>query len=104
MLTEYTLSDHSILCFSTSQSHSLKNVVELLCCTQGKSKLLISLQDGGWILGPTGQLILWIPPIHSVLFAHVYNVLVIPGGRLELDLSKMAHGCNWYQCFISKHV
>ncbi|KAG6328199.1 hypothetical protein ID866_10891 [Astraeus odoratus] len=78
--------------------------MELLHCTQGKSKPLISLQDGGWIHGPTGQLILWIPPIYTVLFAHVYNVLVIPGGRLDLDLSKMAHGSNWNQCFISKHV
>ncbi|KAG6327214.1 hypothetical protein ID866_11875 [Astraeus odoratus] len=47
---------------------------------------------------------MWIPPIYTVLFSHVYNVLVIPGGRLELDLSKMAHGSNWYQCFLSKHM
>ncbi|KAG6329760.1 hypothetical protein ID866_9329 [Astraeus odoratus] len=75
----------------------------LLCCTQGQSNPLISLQDGGWVHGPTGQLILCIPPIYSVLFCHVRNILVIPGSRLELDLSKMAHGSDWCQCFNSKH-
>ena len=61
---------------------------------------LIHLQNDGWIVGPKGKLLLWVPPSYHKLFLYTpWTHLVIPRGSPELDLSKMAHGPAWHRCY-----
>ncbi|KIK19769.1 hypothetical protein PISMIDRAFT_682788 [Pisolithus microcarpus 441] len=58
------------------------------------------LQPDGWIRGPRGELLLWIPPALRNPFYSIWTTLVIPRGCcVELDLSPMAHGREWWKCF-----
>ncbi|KIN93865.1 hypothetical protein M404DRAFT_78983, partial [Pisolithus tinctorius Marx 270] len=59
----------------------------------------VKLFDDGWIRGPKGRLLLWIPPTFWNKFYSMWNTVVIPRGGIELDLSKMVHGNKWQQCF-----
>ncbi|KAG2350105.1 hypothetical protein BDR05DRAFT_871221, partial [Suillus weaverae] len=52
----------------------------------------------GWVVGPEGRLLLWIPPnFYPVTYA-TGNTLVIPNNALQLDLSRVAHGTSWHKC------
>ncbi|KIK23000.1 hypothetical protein PISMIDRAFT_101278, partial [Pisolithus microcarpus 441] len=54
----------------------------------------------GWIRGPKGRLLLWIPPTLREPSYSIWTTVVIPKGScIELDLSQMVHGKQWYQCF-----
>ncbi|KIM58957.1 hypothetical protein SCLCIDRAFT_127030 [Scleroderma citrinum Foug A] len=55
--------------------------------------------NDGWIKGPHGQLLLWVPQSHRQPFYSPCTRLVIPRGCVELDLSRMVHGKKWQQCF-----
>ncbi|KAL4078980.1 WD40-repeat-containing domain protein [Scleroderma yunnanense] len=61
---------------------------------------IIHLEKDGWIVGPNGELLLWIPPsYHPFCWYSPWTSLIIPRGIPELDLSKMVHGSAWNQCF-----
>ena len=63
---------------------------------------LPQLEESGWVVGPNGRLLLWLPSVYRSLFLYSPLItLVIPRGSPELDLSKMAHGPTWHQCFVS---
>ncbi|KIO07650.1 hypothetical protein M404DRAFT_940177 [Pisolithus tinctorius Marx 270] len=59
----------------------------------------VKLFNDGWIGGPRGRLLLWIPPTFWNEFYSMWNTMVIPRGGIELDLSQMVHGNKWQQCF-----
>ncbi|KIN98759.1 hypothetical protein M404DRAFT_156989 [Pisolithus tinctorius Marx 270] len=60
----------------------------------------VKLHDDGWIKGPKGQLLLWVPPKLRRPFYSVWTKVVIPRGCcIELDLSQMVHGREWCKCF-----
>ncbi|KIN96777.1 hypothetical protein M404DRAFT_37725, partial [Pisolithus tinctorius Marx 270] len=62
----------------------------------------VKLHDDGWIRGPKGQLLLWIPPKLRSPFYSMWTIQVIPRGCCtELDLSQMVHGKEWCKCFQS---
>ncbi|KIN99233.1 hypothetical protein M404DRAFT_1004898, partial [Pisolithus tinctorius Marx 270] len=62
----------------------------------------VKIHDDGWIRGPKGQLLLWIPPKLRSPFYSMWTRAVIPRGCCtELDLSQMAHGKEWCKCFHS---
>ncbi|KIN95037.1 hypothetical protein M404DRAFT_1007823, partial [Pisolithus tinctorius Marx 270] len=62
----------------------------------------VKLHDDGWIRGPKGQLLLWIPPKLRSPFYSMWTIQVIPRGCCTvLDLSQMAHGKEWCKCFHS---
>ncbi|KAG2108408.1 uncharacterized protein F5147DRAFT_576944, partial [Suillus discolor] len=53
----------------------------------------------GWIIGPEGRLLLWIPlTFYSGPMYAPGNTLVIPNNALQLDLSRVAHGTSWQKC------
>ncbi|KAM6497761.1 hypothetical protein JOM56_005709, partial [Amanita muscaria] len=52
-----------------------------------------------WIVGPQGQLLLWIPIQLRSLLHTPGTVSILPGPVVELDLSVMAHGKRWINCF-----
>ena len=100
--TKLTTIELPSIYFSSSPSHALHNAQSLFIDVSDDvedPKTLVYLQNDGWIVGPNGKLLLWIPPsYHSFYFYAPYTRLVIPKGGPELDLSSMAHGPTWYKC------
>jgi len=95
---------HHITCssirFSSAPIHALysKETGPCFCHAQNFHQCT-RLHEDGWIKGPHGQLLLWVPQNHRQPFYTPCTRLVIPRGCVELDLSRMAHGKNWQQCF-----
>ena len=89
--------------FSSSAAHALHDAQSLfidMFDVNADYQDLIHLQDNGWIVGPNGQLLLWVPPSYHKSFLYTpWTNLIIPRGHPELDLSKMAHGPAWYRCY-----
>ncbi|KAG1762088.1 hypothetical protein EDD22DRAFT_893294, partial [Suillus occidentalis] len=56
------------------------------------------LEDDGWMTGPNHRLLFWVPPASRKSFRNPWTVFVLPRGP-ELDLSRMAHGTHWQQCY-----
>ena len=92
--------------FSSSPAHALYDAQSLFIDVHHVSDVkkdcrdLIHLQDDGWIVGPNGKLLLWVPPAYRSLYFYTPRTnLILPKGGPELDLSSMAHGPNWHQCY-----
>ncbi|KAG2090631.1 uncharacterized protein F5147DRAFT_690959 [Suillus discolor] len=49
-------------------------------------------------MGPSHELLFWVPPASRHAFYTPWTSLVIPRGYPELDLSCMAHGTRWSSC------
>jgi len=104
---EQTLSSKSVttspIYFSSSVAHALQNAQSLFVDTsnlKGDWRDIVQLQADGWIVGPNGQLLLWVPPSYHLLsFYSPWTRMVIPKGIPELDLSNMVHGTAWYECY-----
>ncbi|KIK35353.1 hypothetical protein CY34DRAFT_587273, partial [Suillus luteus UH-Slu-Lm8-n1] len=99
--TTMTLNNHSISFSSNNSIHALCNTSEFM---EGASHhdchpSSFSLNgDSGWVVGPKGRLLFWVPPASRHSFYNPSTVLVIPRGGPELDLSRMAHGQHWQKC------
>ena len=89
--------------FSSSAAHALHDAQSLFINMSNVNvdyRDLIHLQNDGWIVGPNGKLLLWVPSsYHKLFFYTPWTHLVIPRGIPELDLSKMAHGPAWHRCY-----
>lgn len=89
--------------FSCDSSHVLHGSEELLNGLGGlevnwHEPVWLDLKDG-WIKGPQGRLLLWVPLSFREPFYSMWNKLVIPTGScIELDLSRMPHGKKWKEC------
>jgi len=59
----------------------------------------IQVQQDGWILGPQGKLLLWVPPMYLPGLYHPRTKCVIGIAPMELDLSNFAHGPLWELCY-----
>jgi WD40 repeat protein len=80
------------ICFSSNPTHALRTASPFL---QDYSALA---NEDGWVVGPDGQLLLWIPlNFHPAMYA-AGNILVIANNPLQLDLSSVAHGTSWHKC------
>ncbi|KIN96789.1 hypothetical protein M404DRAFT_926689 [Pisolithus tinctorius Marx 270] len=93
------------ICFSFDPSHALHNSnppVDGFVKQGAMLSQAVKLHDDGWIRGPKGQLLLWIPPKLRSPFYSMWTIRVIPRGCCtELDLSQMVHGKEWCKCFHS---
>ncbi|KAG6326565.1 hypothetical protein ID866_12524, partial [Astraeus odoratus] len=93
--------DHSM--FSSSNAHALCAPYMFLydaSVWQSYVEYPVLLCKDGWVRGPKGRLLLWVPHALQKPFNSMQNVLVIPSGAcIELDLSKMVHGTRWQMCF-----
>ena len=92
--------------FSSLTTHALTHTQSLFTNlppdVKGDCRDLVHFQDDGWIVGPSGRLLLWIPlPYHSHFKYTPWINLVIPKGFIELDLSRMCHGSIWHKCYSS---
>ena len=103
--TKLTTIEFLSICFSSSPTHALHHASSLfidMSDDMEDPKGLVHLQNDGWIVGPNGKLLLWIPSSYrSMYFYAPHTNLVIPKGGPELDLSRMAHGPNWHKCYTS---
>ena len=94
------------ICFSSSTKHALPNAQSLfldLSNVTEDCQGLVYLQDDGWIVAPNGKLLLWIPFFYHPSFCYTpLTRFIIQGGstRAELDLSRMAHGSAWSECYL----
>ncbi|KIO05789.1 hypothetical protein M404DRAFT_504040 [Pisolithus tinctorius Marx 270] len=92
------------ICFSSTSSHALCDTEQLLSGLLQKDGMPcaqpVKLHDDGWIRGPKGELLLWIPMVVRHPFYSMWATTVIPRGCcIELDLSQMVHGNKWHQCY-----
>ncbi|KIN98755.1 hypothetical protein M404DRAFT_827987 [Pisolithus tinctorius Marx 270] len=91
------------ICFSYDPSHALLNSNPLVDGFMQQNAVLgavVKLHDDGWIKGPKGQLLLWIPPtLRSPFYSMGTNIVIPRGCCIELDLSQMVHGKEWFKCF-----
>ena len=93
--------------FSSAIAHALQNPQSLFLDTpnlRGDWRDFVQLQKDGWIVGPDGKLLLWVPPSYHntrLGFYSPWTRLVIPKIP-ELDLSKMVHGTDWHECYSPK--
>ena len=89
--------------FSSSAAHALHDTHGLfvdISNINGDFQDLIHLQNDGWIMGPNGQLLLLVPPSYcKSFFCTPWIHQLISEGSPELDLSKMAHGSAWHECY-----
>ncbi|KZT68736.1 WD40 repeat-like protein [Daedalea quercina L-15889] len=59
------------------------------------------LTEDGWILGPQGELFLWIPPEYRPGLWWPRTTAIIGVHPVHLDLSRFAHGTAWSECWSS---
>jgi hypothetical protein len=57
--------------------------------------------EEGWIIGPTGDLILWIPRELRYKLAPPTTIYIGYRESIHLDLSQFVHGESWAQCYTS---
>jgi WD40 repeat protein len=62
-------------------------------------RFLCKLSDG-WMLGPKGERLIWIPVENRRLLWHPANTLVVPTeGSTEIDWDGILHGSSWSECY-----
>ncbi|KIO04629.1 hypothetical protein M404DRAFT_26080 [Pisolithus tinctorius Marx 270] len=93
-----------LICFSSNPSHAIHDTAQLLDGLQYEGvdmrKEPIKLHSDGWVRGPKGRLLLWIPPTFWRQWYSMWTRVVIPRGScIELDLSQTFHGNRWPECF-----
>ena len=95
--------------FSPSRPHALQHPQSLFIDSLSDVKedlfLWVHLQRDGWVVGPNGKLVLWVPPSYHPVFRYSpWTNLIIPRGVTELDLSRMKHGPAWHECYSNTTV
>jgi WD40 repeat protein len=58
----------------------------------------VTLRSDGWLCGPMGQIMCWIPPAHRQGLLLQRAVSIVGARETALDLRNFAHGTNWEQC------
>ncbi|KAG2340254.1 WD40 repeat-like protein [Suillus weaverae] len=85
------------ICFSSTLTHALHSASSFLHDSETPGPL--GPNEDGWIVGPAGRLLLWIPlALYSGTMHSPGTRLVIPNNALQLDLSRVAHGTSWHKC------
>ncbi|GJJ11131.1 hypothetical protein Clacol_005362 [Clathrus columnatus] len=83
---------NDLICFSSNEQHSLKNL------PLGSSA---SLRKDGWIITQKDELLFWVPNMyHETLYIPKLK-FIIEGRATELDLSSFSHGQSWASCRVT---
>ena len=87
-----------LLCYSSIPSHALLDSNVYIPESDFNVRALLELDSGGWIISPTGHLLLWLPSYMSRPSLYSPYRLFVIGKNTKLDLSKMVHGSKWIEC------
>ena len=95
--------------FSPSRPHALQHPESLFIDSLSDVKkdllLWVHPQRDGWVVGPNGKLVLWVPPSYHPVFRYSpWTSLIMPRGVTELDLSRMKHGPDWHECYSNSTI
>jgi len=82
--------------FSTNPTHALRSASSFL--DDSRIPASVTLTEEGWVVGPQGKLLFWIPMNIYPIMYFPGNSLVIPNDASQLDLSHFAHGPSWQVC------
>jgi hypothetical protein len=93
-----TTNDDFISFTSNPTTHALCDTAELLADNPHDDHTLF-LGEDGWVTGPKRRLLFWVPPASRTRLYNPRTALVLPSGGPELDLSRMAHGTRWQDCY-----
>ncbi|KAI6005453.1 hypothetical protein EDD15DRAFT_639120, partial [Pisolithus albus] len=102
--TQTSRSSHTpatyLICFSSLSEHTLCDSDRLFdgVTVERDWRELVQMERDGWIVGPEGRLLLWVPVTCRASLRSLRS-LVIPRSDMDLDLSDMAHGDAWQHCF-----
>ncbi|KIO05431.1 hypothetical protein M404DRAFT_141463, partial [Pisolithus tinctorius Marx 270] len=93
-----------LVCFLSNPSHAIHDTAQLLDGLQYEDVVMrnepVKLHGDGWVRGPKGRLLLWIPPTFWGQWYSMWTRVVISRGScIELDLNQTAHGNKWHECF-----
>ena len=94
--------------FSPSRTHALQHPQslfnDLLSDVNGDILPCVKIQEDGWIVAPSGKLLLWVPPSYRPIFLYSSHTNMVIPRSTELDLSKMKHGSAWQECYSSHSI
>ncbi|EMD36806.1 hypothetical protein CERSUDRAFT_95078 [Gelatoporia subvermispora B] len=60
---------------------------------------VFSSNGDGWIIGPRGELVLWVPVEYLPGLWWPRNLLIIGQSRVQLNLKNFVHGTEWTNCY-----
>ncbi|KAF8146610.1 WD40-repeat-containing domain protein [Mycena galopus ATCC 62051] len=98
--TQITLvSDEQAQCDPISVPHQHQGAMNVFLAETSQLSSSVCVQPDGWIVGPCGELILWVP-YHLMGFLPRPNLLGILGNHsmISFDTSMFYHGDQWTQC------
>jgi WD40 repeat protein len=93
--------NNHFISFSSNSTHALcdtSDLTEGVSSDDHNSTTIFMNRENGWVVGPNGRLLFWVPPASRYGFYSPGTLLVMPRGGPELDLSHMAHGQHWQKC------
>ncbi|KAF9449463.1 WD40 repeat-like protein [Macrolepiota fuliginosa MF-IS2] len=82
---------------TTSTSSSGEHRLQVPFHVQGGHMDACTIQNG-WVAGPGGELIFWIPPWNISGLWWPRNTAVIAATQTRLDFTKFEYGVNWQRC------
>ncbi|OJA13983.1 hypothetical protein AZE42_04592 [Rhizopogon vesiculosus] len=99
---EFLHKDHHFtatkICFSPSLTYALCSQSAFSRLEDSYTPASLGPSEEGWVGGPEGRLLLWIPTSLYPAMHVPGNKLVISNDASELDLSRFAHGASWETC------
>lgn len=57
------------------------------------------LTRDGWAVGPSGELLFWVPPMHRESLWRPSNVGVSGEYSTKINFDQFVHGESWAECF-----
>lgn len=85
---------NNIQSVSSDQTHKVK------ATTATKPSILV--RDDGWAVGPSSNILFWVPPsllLGLLLPSHVY--VICRTSKTRISLQNFTHRLSWAQCFTS---
>ncbi|KAF8181255.1 WD40-repeat-containing domain protein [Mycena galopus ATCC 62051] len=98
--TQITLvSDEQAQCDPIPVPHQPQGAMNVFLAETSQLSSSVCVQSDGWIVGPCGELILWVP-YHLMGFLPRHNLLGILGNHsmISFDTSMFYHGDQWTRC------
>jgi len=83
--------------FSPNPSHALSSASSFL--QDLHTPIYLAPTEDGWVVGPEGRLLLWMPgSLYPAVYTPGTTLVISQADALQLDLSHFAHGMTWHEC------